>query len=408
MIPPGEGELRYVVWELTLKCDLACDHCGSRAGKPRAGELSTDEALAVVAQLAELGVFEVTLIGGEAYLHAGFALVARAIHDAGIRCTLGTGGRGITPERAKIIADAGVRAVGVSIDGDREAHDLQRGVVGSWDSAVAALDNLGAAGVTTCVNTQINRVSSPYLEFVLNLLLDRGARGWQLQLTVPMGRAADRPEWLLQPYELVSLFPRLAAMAQIATEHEIRFGPSNNIGYFGPLQEQISQGDEEQHFRGCVAGKSGLGIESDGSIKGCPSLPSEPYRAGNVRDTPIATLRASAPELRFNRTSRVDELWGFCAQCYYRSVCQGGCSWMAHSLFGRRGNNPYCHHRALELKREGLRERVVRVAPAMGQPFDFGRFELITEPWDTIEAQIPKISHALYPSNKRRLPVIID
>jgi len=23
----------YAVWELTLKCDLACRHCGSRAGK---------------------------------------------------------------------------------------------------------------------------------------------------------------------------------------------------------------------------------------------------------------------------------------------------------------------------------------------------------------------------------------
>ena len=32
---------------------------------------------------------------------------------------------------------------------------------------------------------------------------------------------------------------------------------------------------------------------------------------------------------------------------------------MAHGLFGKPGNNPYCHHRALELQRAGWRERVV-------------------------------------------------
>src|SRR5262245_57644192 len=55
----------YAVWELTLRCDLACQHCGSRAGHARENELSTAECLDVVAQLAALGIKEVTLIGGE-------------------------------------------------------------------------------------------------------------------------------------------------------------------------------------------------------------------------------------------------------------------------------------------------------------------------------------------------------
>src|SRR5262245_6754271 len=55
-----------VVWELTLRCNLACKHCGSRAGKARSNELTTAEALEVVRQLGELRVREVALIGGEA------------------------------------------------------------------------------------------------------------------------------------------------------------------------------------------------------------------------------------------------------------------------------------------------------------------------------------------------------
>ncbi|MGZ5971002.1 MAG: hypothetical protein ACXWP4_25205, partial [Polyangiales bacterium] len=38
----------YAVWELTLACDLACRHCGSRAGRARPDELSTEEALDLV------------------------------------------------------------------------------------------------------------------------------------------------------------------------------------------------------------------------------------------------------------------------------------------------------------------------------------------------------------------------
>src|ERR1700722_15026038 len=58
----------YVVWELTLACDLACHHCGSRAGRARPDELTTDECLELADQIAALGANEVTLIGGEAYL----------------------------------------------------------------------------------------------------------------------------------------------------------------------------------------------------------------------------------------------------------------------------------------------------------------------------------------------------
>jgi MoaA/NifB/PqqE/SkfB family radical SAM enzyme len=70
------------VWELTLQCDLACRHCGSRAGRKRPDELSTEEALDLVRQMAELGTKEVTLIGGEAYLREDWVTVAKAIRDA--------------------------------------------------------------------------------------------------------------------------------------------------------------------------------------------------------------------------------------------------------------------------------------------------------------------------------------
>ncbi len=67
------------VWELTLRCDLACRHCGSRAGRARPDELTTDECLDLVRQLAELGTREVAIIGGEAYLRDDWLEIVAAV-----------------------------------------------------------------------------------------------------------------------------------------------------------------------------------------------------------------------------------------------------------------------------------------------------------------------------------------
>ncbi len=75
----------YAIWELTLRCDLACRHCGSRAGRARRDELTSREALDLVIALRDLGVNEVTLIGGEAYLRSDWLDIVAAIHDLDMR-----------------------------------------------------------------------------------------------------------------------------------------------------------------------------------------------------------------------------------------------------------------------------------------------------------------------------------
>src|SRR3954469_14080015 len=75
----------YVVWELTMKCDQPCQHCGSRAGQARERELDTEQILEVAKGLVRLGAREVTVIGGEAYLRTDLHTIVRALADAGIR-----------------------------------------------------------------------------------------------------------------------------------------------------------------------------------------------------------------------------------------------------------------------------------------------------------------------------------
>jgi len=369
----------HAVWEITLACDLKCGHCGSRAGARRPDELSTAECLEVVDALAALGTREVTLIGGEAYLRRDFAEIIAAVTAAGMQCTLQSGGRNLSDERIAAAVAAGLTSAGISLDGLQPLHDELRGVPGSFDAAVGALRRLHASGVRTSVNTQISARVLDQLDALLDVIIETGATHWQVQLTVPMGRAGDHPELILQPHQMLQVMPLLAALYRRAAQNGVLLQIGNNVGYFGPHEGMLrGNGLESLHYGGCLGGSNTMGIEADGKVKGCPSLPTASYTGGNVREMDLTAIWWDTPELSFARERRVEQ-WGFCKGCYYADVCRGGCTWMAHSLLDRPGNNPFCHHRALELERQGLREHIAQVQSAPGTSFDHGVFALTVE-----------------------------
>ena len=254
---------------------------------------------------------------------------------------------------------------------------------GSFDGTVRAHQHLRDAGISISANTNVNRLNAPDLEGLYEHLLGIGVRNWQVQLTAALGRAADRPELLLQPWELLDVVPRIAALKRRGLADGLLVMPGNNLGYFGPEEALLRspRAGQDDHFAGCQAGRFVMGIESSGAVKGCPSL-QPAYIGGSVRKQSLAALWATSPELAFTRRRTVDDLWGFCRTCPFATTCMGGCSFTAHALFGRPGNNPYCHFRARTLAARGRRERVVPVAPAEGVPFDCARFELVEEPLD--------------------------
>jgi len=383
----------YAVWEITLRCDHACSHCGSRAAKARPDELNRAELFEVADALARLGTREVTLIGGEAYLHPDCLALVSHLSELGIWVSMQTGGRSVDRAMVRRFADAGMKAMGVSIDGPAEVHDVLRGVRGSHASAVQALDAMLEAGLMVTTNMQINRLSYHFLREHFEFLDARRVRSWRCQLTVPMGRAADRPQWLLEPYQLIEVLDTLAELQVEAMERNRARGRpdklamnvhgSNNLGYFGPHEELLRShpGGRSMYWAGCPAGAHVIGIESDGVVKACPSLPTAPYVGGNVRELSLEQIWAEAPEMKFNHARSTDELWGFCKTCYYADVCRGGCAWTAHCTVGKRGNNPFCYHRAATLREQGKRERLEVAEQAPGDPYDFGRFRIVEEPW---------------------------
>jgi len=117
--PASSTERRpVVVWNSTKACNLACTHCyaSAKAG-PAPDELTTEEAITFLDDLADYGVPAVLLSGGEPLVRPDvLELIAHGI-SRGLRFTLSTNGTLIDKQTAVAIAAAGVTYVGVSIDG---------------------------------------------------------------------------------------------------------------------------------------------------------------------------------------------------------------------------------------------------------------------------------------------------
>jgi len=126
------------VWELTLKCNLKCLHCGSSAGKKRTDELSTKEALQLCHDLSDLGFGGIALMGGEVFLRKDWSVISKEIKDLGIALSIITNGffkpEKFIPELVKLETDC----LMLGLDGaSAKTQDKIRNVKRSFEKAKA-------------------------------------------------------------------------------------------------------------------------------------------------------------------------------------------------------------------------------------------------------------------------------
>jgi len=352
-----------VVWELTLACNLNCRHCGSRAGKARPDELSTAEALQLCKDLADMGTRRMTLGGGEPTLREDWCLIAETLISRGIRTNLITNGRTWNKTLARRAKLFGLDSVAFSIDGCEVTHDFIRRTEGQWKHLLEVIDETVEAGVKVSAVTQLNRKNLAELEELRDVLAAHGVRAWQLQLGTPTGNMADNRDLVLMPEDMLDMVPRIAKMRRETEKPKIFVG--DNIGYYGEYEQDLrDQGGALPFWIGCRAGCTVLGIESNGNIKGCLSLPSareglDRFVEGNIRQRPLKDIWNDMNAFAYNRQFTVDRLTGFCRTCAYNEICRGGCSWTSFAHTGDPGGNPYCYWRVLQEKqaKEGFTQK---------------------------------------------------
>ncbi len=124
-----------VVWNFTQACNLSCRHCYQNAArKPAPDEMTLEERLDLVDQMAEAGVPFLAIAGGEPLVSKDLLLpTLKHARKRGIHVTLATNGTLLTPEMVARLKAVGVKYIEVSIDSLRpEEHDAFRGLNGAW------------------------------------------------------------------------------------------------------------------------------------------------------------------------------------------------------------------------------------------------------------------------------------
>ncbi len=342
---------QHCVWDITTACNLRCLHCELSAGRRDADELSTDEALALAADLAEAGCGRVSLTGGEPLLRPDWPVIAERLSRAGIRVSIVTNGLQVDDATVEQMVAAGVSGVSVSLDGLEPVHNRIRvastrpkRASSSFESAVRALGCVVASPLRSAVITHINRWNLPHLEQMHALLVELGVEVWQVQLAYPYGRLLEiREPYLIDPKQL----PELAAqLANFARQDKLRLVVADSIGYYGPHEPLLrrSMDGRRTFWMGCMAGCLGVAVCSNGDVKGCPTHPPE-FVVGNVRKERFADIWADRSRFAYNTEWREELLQGECARCTYRRVCRAGCTSTAYAVTGSIYDNPYCLQR---------------------------------------------------------------
>ena len=180
-----------LTWELTYACNLECIHCLSSSGRRDPRELTTEQCIAVLDELRDLQVFYINIGGGEPMVRRDFFEIIEHAVSNGIGVKFSTNGAFIDPANARRLAAMDYLDIQISLDGaDAATNDPVRGI-GSYDTAINAMNNLRDAGFGQFkISVVVTRHNVDQLDSFKALADSYGA---QLRITRlrPAGRGAD-------------------------------------------------------------------------------------------------------------------------------------------------------------------------------------------------------------------------
>ena len=325
-----------LTWELTYACNLECVHCLSSSGRRDPGELSTDEAKAVLDELHDLQVFYINIGGGEPMIRRDFFEIVEYSIDRGIGVKFSTNGAFIDAAKARRLAAMDYLDIQISLDGtDAVTNDAVRGV-GSYDTAIRAMEHLRNADFGEFkISVVVTRHNVDQLDEFKALADEFGA---QLRITRlrPSGRGAD--SWH-------ELHPTQAQQRQIydwliVNGADVLTGDSffhlNALGH-------ASGTESIPGLNMCGAGRVVCLIDPIGDVYACPFVIHDEFKAGSIRDPGGFAHVWTRSELF--RELREPQSAGACSSCGSYDACQGGC--MAAKFFvgiPLDGPDPECVH----------------------------------------------------------------
>lgn len=349
----GAERRPVVVWNCTRRCNLACRHCYSDSDSKRYDEMSTEEAVAFIEDIANFGSPALLLSGGEPFMRPDILeVLSEALRNA-LPVTLSTNGTLIDPTRARQVAAANVRYVGISIDGRQQEHDVFRGRRGAYRRAMAGIAALKEEGVRVGARVTLTATSIAVLPEIFAMVerehIDRvcfyhlvpAGRGVTQEAVAPPGVRAAVESIFAWSEDLVERDRPI----EVLTVDNYADGPALYLRERERAPEVADRIHERLSWNGGARNASGTGLAAvdwEGRVK--PDQFWGGDYIGSVRERPLSEIWTDPPELLKKVRARSENLTGRCTGCRFLDICGGGLASRAlASGAGLEGSDPGCH-----------------------------------------------------------------
>lgn len=337
-----KGYLDNIVWELTLRCNAHCVHCGSSAGKDRKDNLTALEIFRVCDELAKEGCRQVTLIGGEMFLHPLWREIIKKLHSSGIVPTIVTNAICLDDEKLEFLAENGMATIGISLDGATpKVHDSIRCVPGLYDKIFSLSDSFYKTKIPCVAITTVTKCNILELKKFRQLLPKTFFDAWQIQIGSPYGRMKEDISLSELEYYIVGIF--MACSQRRVSPKKLQIYGMHDLGYYSkviPDTVNIYQ----SNWEGCPAGKYVMGIRSNGKVVGCLSIYNDDFIEGDLRKNSVSEIWHNKTFCSWNDDKkRANGLSEPCRSCAHKNVCCAGCTGMLVAYEGDITHAPLCY-----------------------------------------------------------------
>lgn len=312
--------LQLVYIEITRACNLQCIHCYDNAGEVRDKELGTNDFLKLIDNLADIGLTDIVLTGGEPFMRKDIFQIINAINRKNIRFSIFTNALLITPSIVDKLVEYSPEFIAISLDGsDASVHERIRGK-NTFDKTINAIKLIKSKGLKVRINHTLTSKSITQLDNFMKLMKDLQIDDIFFDRFDSLGRGKEQEDLVIpveQGYEIKSMLDKYSKNENV------------NISSYEAIDNTIIADNGNL----CGVGITSCYIKADGELTFCPVMSSEEYSSvGDVLKSDIITLWNSEKwnELRHSSVQKISQ----CSTCSDKSVCLGGCKAKAYNAYG--------------------------------------------------------------------------
>lgn len=325
-----------VVWSLTRTCNLRCVHCYTDSeSRKYSDELSTDQAKAVLQDLAQFRAPAVLFSGGEPLVRKDLFELAEFARGLGLHVVLSTNGTLIDRATAQRFAQLKFAYIGISLDSAIPAvHDKFRGVEGAFARTMEGFRHCVAVGQKVGLRLTLTRHTCQDLGRLFDFIELQGIDRACFYHLCPAGRGKDL--MALEPHEarqaVDTILDRTQDLVKRGKRVEILTVDNHCDGpylYLRMLREGHPRAQQVLDMLAWNGGgrySSGVGIANIDFLGNVHADQFSMYRSfGNVKQRKFSDIwQDTTDPIMAGLKNRLPLLQGRCGNCRFKNVCGGG------------------------------------------------------------------------------------